>query len=289
MYVHKLDPVLLNLGPFQIRWYGLMYLVGFVTGYLLMVRRFKRGQFVLNPEQIQNLITFIMIGMMIGARLVYVVVYNPMHYLENPSEIPAIWHGGLSFHGAALGFIGAVIIFCRKYGFKFYQLMDTVVLGSAQGIFFGRLGNFINGELAGRVTDVPWGIVFPEYGVVPRHPSQLYQAFCEGLGVLLVLYFIEWRERKKGYAPQIIKEPRKQDKKGRLEPLVWKRTGVLSTWFLILYGIGRFIVEFFREPDAQLGYFFGWMTMGQILCSLMILAGAYLLYRVVKKPIEVQY
>ncbi len=288
-YVHHLDPVLLSAGPLQIRWYGLMYLVGFVSGYFLLVRRYKRGLFVLNPEQIQNLITYIMLGMMVGARLLYVTVYNPSYYWENPIEIPAIWHGGLSFHGAALGFIVAVFLYARHYGYQFYQLMDTVVLGSAQGIIFGRLGNFINGELPGRVTTIPWGIIFPDSGPLPRHPSQLYQAFCEGLGVLILLHIIQWWEQKKGYAPngqnfELTSKPTK-----KTQTIVWKRTGILSTWFLILYGIGRFIVEFYREPDTQLGYFFGWMTMGQILCSLMIIAGSYLLYRAIRYPHPVSY
>ncbi len=287
-YIHKLDPVLLSAGPLQIRWYGLMYLIGFVSGYFLLVRRYKRGLFALNPEQIQNLITYLMIGMMIGARLIYVLVYNPSYYMENPAEIPAIWHGGLSFHGAALGFIVAILLYAKHNGFSFYQLMDTVVLGSAQGIIFGRLGNFINGELPGRVTDVPWAMIFPDGGALPRHPSQLYQAFCEGLAVLLILYVIQWYEQKKGNAP-VGKSYAKAEKKGKKEMIHWKRTGIMSTWFLILYGIGRFIVEFYREPDAQLGYYMGWMTMGQILCALMILAGVILLAITIKKPLPVTY
>lgn len=290
-WTHNLDPVLISFGAVQIRWYGLMYLVGFVVGYLLFVRRYKRGLFALNPEQAQNLITYIMIGMMIGARLVYVFVYNPMYYLNHLSEIPAIWHGGLSFHGAALGFVGAVWLYGRRHGFGFYQIMDSVVIGSASGIFFGRIGNFINGELAGRVTDARVGIIFPEYGQLPRHPSQIYQALCEGLLVFVILHVIQWREQRHGFAPKArnIEEGQKDNKKKKREPIEWKRTGVMSASFLILYGVGRFIVEFFREPDAQLGYFFGWMTMGQILCTLMIIAGAYLLWRVVKKPIPAVY
>lgn len=280
---------MLSAGPIQIRWYGLMYLIGFVSGYFLLVRRYKRGLYALNPEQIQNLITYLMLGMMVGARLTYVLVYNPTYYWANPSEIPAIWHGGLSFHGAALGFIGAILLFCKHTGFKFYQVMDGVVLGSAQGIIFGRIGNFINGELPGRVTDVKWAMIFPDSGPLPRHPSQLYQAFCEGLGVLLILYIIQWYEQRKGNAPKAKKYALTSNKKNKKELIEWKRTGVLSTWFLVLYGVGRFIVEFYREPDAQLGYYFGWMTMGQILCSLMILAGFILLAIVIKKPRPVSY
>jgi phosphatidylglycerol:prolipoprotein diacylglycerol transferase len=268
-----------------------MYLVGFVVGYLLFVRRYNRGLFALNPEESQNLITYIMVGMMIGARLIYVTVYNPSYYLENLSEIPAIWHGGLSFHGAALGFIVAVLAFGRRHGYKFYQIMDAVVIGSAIGIFFGRLGNFINGELYGRVTDGTWGIIFPGGGPAPRHPSQLYQAFCEGLFVFILLHVIQKYEQVKGYAPAAIdlNSKSKESKKKKREPIVWKRTGILSCSFLILYGIGRFVVEFFREPDAQLGYYFGWMTMGQILCSIMIVVGIFLLTAAIKKPVPAEY
>lgn len=280
------------MGPIQVRWYGMMYLVGFVFGYFLFVRRYKKGLFALSPEQAQNLITYIMIGMMIGARLLYVLVYNPMYYVEHPSEIPAIWQGGLSFHGAALGFVAAVMLFCKHHGFKFFQIMDSVALGSASGIFFGRLGNFINGELYGRTTTVPWGVIFPEGGTLPRHPSQLYQAVCEGLAVFIILHLVQWREQKLGYAPVArdiaLPEPNAK-KKVKREPIEWKRTGVISSWFLILYGIGRFIVEFFREPDAQLGYFFGWMTMGQILCAIMIAAGLIMFRRVTKHPLPVTY
>lgn len=288
---HDIDPAIVGFGAIQIRWYGMMYLVGFVSSYLIFMRRYSRGLFALNSEESQNLITYVMIGMMIGARLLYVTVYNPSYFLENPSEIPAIWHGGLSFHGAALGFIASVLIFSRRHGYTFYQIMDSVVITSAFGIFFGRLGNFINGELYGRVTDGTWGIVFPGGGPLPRHPSQLYQSLCEGLLVFLLLLVIQKYEQLKGYAPQardISAEPTDKKKRKR-EPIVWKRTGVLSTWFLILYGIGRFVVEFFREPDAQLGYYFGWMTMGQILCLLMILAGSILLTIAIRRPMRVEY
>jgi phosphatidylglycerol:prolipoprotein diacylglycerol transferase len=287
-WIHNLNPVIVSFGVLQIRWYGFMYLVGFVVGYGLFVRRYNRGLFALPPEQAQNLITYIMIGMMIGARITYVLVYNPMYYMSHLSEIPAIWQGGLSFHGAAIGFVIAVLLFGRRHGYKFYQIMDNVVIGASLGIVFGRIGNFINGELPGRVTDVSWGIIFPDSGPLPRHPSQIYQALCEGLLVFIILHIIEWREQKKGFAP-MPRDIHAKDGKKKREPIVWKRTGVLSTSFLILYGIGRFVVEFYREPDAQLGYFFGWMTMGQILCSLMIIVGAFLLWRAIKHPTPVTY
>jgi phosphatidylglycerol:prolipoprotein diacylglycerol transferase len=279
-YVHNINPILVNFGILQIRWYGLMYLVGYFVGYLILMRRFKQGLNILNADGNQTLITYIMIGMIIGARIVYVCVYNPKYYLDHPSEIIAVWQGGLSFHGAALGYIVATLMFCRKYKIQFFHVMDNIVFGASIGIIFGRIGNFINGELYGRVTDVPWAVIFPSGGMEPRHPSQLYQALGEGLAVYIVLKFIEIREQKLGYAPVLSKETDSK-KKQKLE---WKRTGVMACSFLILYGIARFIIEFFRQPDAQLGFFAKYFSMGQILCFLMILAGAYLLRMVIKQP-----
>lgn len=279
-YVHNINPILVDFGILQIRWYGLMYLVGYFVGYLILMRRFKQGLNILNADGNQTLITYIMIGMIIGARLVYVFVYNPMYYLDHPSEIIAVWQGGLSFHGAALGYVVATLMFCKKYKIQFFHVMDNIVFGASIGIMFGRLGNFINGELYGRVTDVPWAVIFPSGGMEPRHPSQLYQALGEGLAVYLILKVIEMREQKLGYAP-VLSEEKDSKKKQKLE---WKRTGVMACSFLILYGIARFIVEFFRQPDAQLGFFAKYFSMGQILCFLMILAGLYLLRMVTKQP-----
>lgn len=286
-YIHNIDPILLHLGPLQIRWYGLMYLVGYFVGYLLLMRRYKRGLNILNSEGNQTLITYIMIGMIIGARLVYVFVYNPMYYLNHLTEIPAVWQGGLSFHGALLGYVVAVILFCRKYKIQFFHIMDNIVIGASMGIFFGRLGNFINGELYGRVTDVSWGVIFADGGPLPRHPSQLYQALGEGLIVFLLLHIIQKFEQKKGEAPILENAIETQSKNGKTPKKVlieWKRTGVMSAWFLVLYGVARFIIEFFREPDAQLGFFAEYFSMGQILCSLMIIAGFIILRNVTKKP-----
>lgn len=286
-YIHNIDPVLLHLGPLQIRWYGLMYLVGYFVGYLILMRRYKRGLNILNSEGNQALITYIMIGMIIGARLVYVFVYNPMYYMNHLSEIPAVWQGGLSFHGALLGYVVAVLLFCRKYKIQFFHIMDNIVFGASMGIFFGRLGNFINGELYGRITDVPWGVIFPDGGPLPRHPSQLYQALAEGFFVFLLLHIVQKLEQKKGKAPILENVIAAQSKNGKTPKKVnieWPRTGVMSGWFLIFYGIGRFVIEFFREPDAQLGFFAEYFSMGQILCSLMIIAGIVMLKAVTKNP-----
>lgn len=282
-YVHHLDPILLKFGVLQIRWYGLMYLIGFIVGYYQFVRRYKRGLFALDPERAQLLITYLMVGMMIGARLIYVLVYNPMYYWNHLGEIVAIWEGGLSFHGAAIGFVIAMWLFSKNEKVGFFHLTDSVVLGSATGIFFGRIGNFINGELFGRTTDVPWGIIFPLGGQLPRHPSQLYQGFGEGLCVFLILLLIQKREQKLGFAPQ---GSLSFSKKAKIE---WKRTGIMGSSFLILYAVARFIIEFFREPDPQLGFFSQYFTMGQILCAIMGGVGIWILRARMKHPIAEAY
>ncbi|MCB0393600.1 MAG: prolipoprotein diacylglyceryl transferase [Bdellovibrionales bacterium] len=368
-WTHNLDPIALSLGSLQIRWYGVMYLVGYITGYFLLKQRWKRGMFALNPEEIQVLITYLMIGMMLGARLLYMFVYhehrdevisgtfgflaiwegisikglaigaaaailvpnyllpilgiagevrktpaewnfkkywywyviatlaiariffirdNQAHEYEYFLEIPAIWTGGLSYHGAAIGFVIASMMIGKKFGLSFFHIMDNVVFGAALGVFFGRMGNFINGELPGRTTDVAWGIIFPGYGTEPRHPSQLYQGFGEGLTVLLILFLLEKFLQKKGQAPQCVYS--KTGEKNEKPVLVhWPRVGILCTSYLILYGVARFVVEFFRQPDAQLGFYFGFLSMGQILCFLMILAGAILLSIRIKNPTQEEY
>lgn len=286
---HNIDPVIVALGPVEIRWYGTMYLLGFVSGFFLLARRHKQGLLAPNLDQIQTLITYLILGMIVGSRLVYVAIYNPYYYLENLSEIPAIWKGGLSFHGAGVGFIVGALLFGRKYGYGFFHLMDSVVFGSALGIIFGRVGNFINGELFGRITDVPWAVIFPMGGDAPRHPSQLYQAFTEGLIALLLLYLVQRSEQKKGFAPLPYNPGKDDGYKPKKLQVEWKRTGVICSWFLIIYGVGRFIIEFFREPDVQLGFFFRYISMGQILCMLMIIAGIVLVRLRIKKPIPATY
>lgn len=286
-YIHNIDPVLLHLGPLQIRWYGLMYLVGYFVGYLILMKRFKRGFNILNSDGNQTLITYIMVGMIIGARLVYVTVYNPVYYMSHLSEVFAVWEGGLSFHGAILGYAVAVTLFARKYKIQFYHLVDNICFGGSMGIFFGRLGNFINGELYGRFTQVPWGVIFPDGGPLPRHPSQLYQALGEGLIVFLLLHLVQKYEQNRGYAPDLekaIAEQSKGNKAPKSVKIEWKRTGIVTSSFLILYGIARIIVEFFREPDSQLGFFAQYFSMGQILCLIMIISGGIMMWYNVKKP-----
>ncbi len=279
-YVHDIDPALIHIGDIQIRYYGLMYLAGFITAYYLLKYRFKRGWFKLQSIQVQDLYTYLMVSMMLGARIFYVFIYNWDSYKHDPIQALYIWQGGLSFHGAAVGFIVAMVLFSRKNDIGFWHLADHVATGSALGIFFGRLGNFANGELFGRPTDVPWAVVFPHADMQPRHPSQLYQSLTEGLLVFLLLIWIDSRERKKYLVMDV--------KKAKTD-VTWKRTGILAPCFLIFYGVGRFIVEFFREPDAQLGFYFKYFSMGQILCFIMILPGIFLLLMNIRTPKEERY
>lgn len=236
----------------------------------------------MNSLQLQDLITYLMVGMMIGARIIYAVIYNWDYYQYHLMEIFYIWKGGLSFHGALLGFAAGIYFFAKKYKYTFWHIADNVVIVAALGVFIGRWGNWTNGELWGRITDVPWAVIFPAAGPQPRHPSQLYQSLGEGLLVFLLLLWFDRRERKKQLE---ISEPNKKS----VVSVTWKRTGVLSGLYLIGYGIARFVVEFFRQPDAQLGFYLKYFSMGQILCFLMILAGAIIMYRNIKAPKEFSY
>lgn len=243
------DPVLFALGPLEIRWYGLMYVAGFVMGSWLLNRLAKSGFWPLPAEKIDQYVTMLIIGMFIGARTAYVFIYNWDYYGTNLIEALYVWKGGLSFHGAIFGMCISNWLFARKYNLHFFQITDCMAVAGTQGIFFGRMGNFINGELYGRVTDSPLGIVFPGGGPYPRHASQLYEGIFEGIVIFILLWILH--KRVKIY-------------------------GVVCSIFLVAYGTARFVVEFFREPDAQLGYYFGFITMGQILCFLMLVVAGFL-------------
>jgi phosphatidylglycerol:prolipoprotein diacylglycerol transferase len=242
----EINPDIIRIGPLAVRWYGIMYLIGFTAAYFLVRYQLKRRKISVTSQDIDSLFLFLLSGLVIGARLGYVIFYNPIYYLSNPSEIFAVWHGGMSFHGGLIGSIIAGMLFCRRHKADFWQLADLVIVAAPIGLGLGRLGNFINGELYGRVTDVPWGMVFPGGGPAPRHPSQLYEFLLEGVVLFSVLWFL---------------------KNKHLRP------GALTSIFLMLYGVFRFFVEFFRQPDPQIGFILGYFTMGQILSSAMILAG----------------
>lgn len=252
----NIDPEIIRIGPLSIRWYGLMYLIGFVVSYLIVKREIHKRGFRLEKDFLENLYFYLILGLLIGARFGYVIFYNLPYYLDHPLEVFAIWHGGMSFHGGLIGVIVAAWIFTKIKKFDFFTLTDILVLTAPIGLGLGRIGNFINGELYGRVTDVPWAMVFPEGGPLPRHPSQLYEAALEGFLLFLILWFFKDKIRK---------------------------PGLISSIFLILYGAFRFFVEFFREPDPQIGYILGVFTMGQVLCTVMIVGGICLFSYRIKK------
>jgi phosphatidylglycerol:prolipoprotein diacylglycerol transferase len=252
----QIDPILLSIGPLAIRWYGLMYVMGFAAAYwlvLIQARRFGWKQLL---SHMDNLNLALILGVILGGRLGYVIFYNPLYYLHHPGEILATWSGGMSFHGGCIGVVLAGFWYCRKRELDFWKAADLYVATVPVGLFWGRIGNFINGELYGRVTSVPWAMVFPDGGPLPRHPSQLYEAFLEGIVLFLLLWSLKalpWNKSQKN----------------------WPH-GTLLALFLCGYGCCRFLVEFFREPDAQLGFILMHLSMGQLLSSFMILAGGIL-------------
>jgi len=251
MLVHpNFDPVAFSIGPLAVRWYGLMYLAGFGAGWWLGRRRIDRAPpghpAVVTRAQFDDLLFYAVLGVILGGRLGYVVFYKPLYYAQHPLEIFAVWHGGMSFHGGLLGVLIAMWLLARRHALDWWRLMDFVAPLVPIGLAAGRLGNFINGELYGRASDLPWAMVFRGGGPAPRHPSQLYELALEGLTLFALLWWFSSKPR-----------PRAQ----------------VSALFLIGYGTFRFIVEFAREPDAFLGTLAFGMTMGQWLSLPMVLAG----------------
>lgn len=247
------DPVLIELGPFVIRWYALAYIAGLLGGWQLLKRLVQRPGWTLTAEHIDDLLFYATLGVILGGRLGFVLFYHPVYYLTHPLQILFVWQGGMSFHGGLIGVITAAWIFARRHGLPALEVGDAVAVVAPIGLFFGRLANFINAELWGRVTDVSWGVIFPTAGPEPRHPSQLYEAFLEGIVLFIVMQWLAWRGR---------------------DPA---RAGLLGGVFLLGYGLSRAFVELFREPDAHLGYLMGVITMGQLLSLPMILIGAGLI------------
>jgi phosphatidylglycerol:prolipoprotein diacylglycerol transferase len=250
-----IDPVLIEIGPFAIRWYALAYIAGLVLGWQYLKRLVQRPGWRLTPAEVDDLLVYVTLGVVIGGRLGYVLFYRPGFYLEHPLEALAVWHGGMSFHGGVLGVIGAAALFGHLRRRSILEIGDAVCAAAPIGLVFGRIANFINGELFGRVSDVPWAVVFPHGGPEPRHPSQLYEAGLEGLVLFAVMTWFAWRPREPG------------------------SDGRLAGIFLIGYALSRSFVELFREPDAHLGYLVGGLTMGQLLSLPMIVLGALLVLR----------
>jgi phosphatidylglycerol:prolipoprotein diacylglycerol transferase len=247
MLVHpNIDPVAFSIGPLAVRWYGLMYLAGFAAAWWLGVTRINHNRAPITRKQFDDLLFLAILGVILGGRLGYVLFYKPGHYFAHPLEIFAIWQGGMSFHGGLLGVMIAMGIAAWRHHVDYLRLMDFVAPLCPLGIAAGRLANFINGELWGRVTDLPWGMVFRGAGDAPRHPSQLYQLALEGLALFAVLWWFSSKPRPRGQ---------------------------VSGLFLLGYGVFRFIAEFAREPDAFLGFLALGLSMGQWLCVPMIAGG----------------
>lgn len=255
-----IDPVAFAIGPFAIRWYALAYIAGLVGGWQLAARMARRGYGGIKPADIDDFLAWATLGVILGGRLGYVLFYNPAYYLEHPLEALMVWQGGMSFHGGFMGVVVAVLLYCRSRGLGPFALGDILVTVAPLGLFFGRLANFVNGELFGRVApDAPFAMVFPHGGPLPRHPSQLYQAGMEGI-VLLAVMTIAWRMGG-----------------GR-------RPGFQFGLFLIGYGCARIVGEVFRQPDAQIGFLWGGITMGMLLSLPMVALGAALIARALNRP-----
>ena len=260
MIVHNFDPVLVDLGLFQIRWYSVAYILGIIIGWMYaskiikLTRENKYNFGQITTTQFDNLIIYLVIGIVLGGRLGYVTFYNFEYYSQNFLEIFKIWQGGMSFHGGLLGVIISIIIFSKKTNVNFFKLADIVSCIAPIGIFFGRIANFINGELYGKISALPWAIIFPNEGSVARHPSQIYEAILEGLILFILINYLALKK-----------------------DLLFK-TGYISGYFLILYSILRIFSENFREPDAHLGYFFNYFSMGIILSSITFLVGCFIIF-----------
>jgi len=254
MYIHNLNPVLIDFGLIVIRWYSLAYIFGILIGWWygkkLISKKINSLNFKFDLNEFENLITFLIISIILGGRLGYVFFYNFEYYASNPIDIIKIWHGGMSFHGALIGIIIGTYLFSLKKQLSLLFLLDIISCVSPIGIFFGRIANFVNSELVGKVTDVEWGVIFPKVDNLIRHPSQIYEAVLEGLILFAIMLFVYF---KKNY-----------------------KFGDCSSMFLIFYGIFRIFSEFFRQPDVQVGFIYGPISMGMLLSAIMIIAGTIL-------------
>jgi phosphatidylglycerol:prolipoprotein diacylglycerol transferase len=255
----------LSLGPFAVRWYAIAYIAGLVIGWRYCLALATKPPQVARPQDVDDFLFWATLGVVLGGRLGYVLFYNLAEYLQHPIQILYVWHGGMSFHGGALGVCLAILLFCRIRGIPLLPFADTIACAVPIGLLFGRIANFINGELWGRVTDVPWAMVFPgeQAGPLPRHPSQLYEAFLEGI----VLFTLLWALQRFTGAR--------------------RRPGLLTGVFLLGYAISRIIVELVRQPDFQVGqqgFLFWGITMGQLLSVPLVVVGVWLVLRASRQP-----
>ena len=250
MFINNFDPIAFQAFSIEVRWYSLAYIFGLIFGWIYCNKFLINDQ--IKKNQFDDYITYIILGIIVGGRLGYVFIYNPLYYLENLIEIPMIWNGGMSFHGAVIGVIFATYIFSKKYNQNIFYYLDLVALTSPIGIFLGRIANFINSELYGRETDIIWSVKFIQVDSLNRHPSQIYEAIFEGI-VLFVLLNLFYKKLS-------------------------KKDGLISSLFIIFYSIFRFLIEFTREPDAHIGLIIFNMSLGQIISIIFFIAGTILFY-----------
>jgi len=251
MLINNLNPVAFEIFFLKIHWYSLAYIFGIIFGWIYIKKVLIKNN--IYKIYIDDLITYLILGIIIGGRLGYILIYNLEFYLKNPYEIFMVWHGGMSFHGGLIGIIIFTVVFCKKHNLEKYIFLDFVAVAAPIGIFFGRIANFVNSELVGKPTDLIWGVIFPLVDNIPRHPSQLYEAAFEGIILFIIMNKIYFsNDYKKGNC---------------------------SFAFLIFYGVFRIFSEIFREPDEQIGYFIGFLSMGIILSMLMVVIGALLIRR----------
>ncbi|WP_040256774.1 prolipoprotein diacylglyceryl transferase [Rickettsia hoogstraalii] len=249
----NINPIIFSIGPLAVSWYSLSYVVGILLGWFYANKIIEKFKPQITKKNLEDFITYAVIGIIVGGRLGFVLLYNPSRYFSHPIDILKTYEGGMSFHGGALGVIIAAYLFCRKYKVNFLSLTDIIAPVVPIGLFLGRIANFINGELYGRITNSSFGMIFPNSDLQPRHPSQLYEAFFEGLVLFCILAYATFRHK------------------------TLKKCGLNSGIFLIFYALFRITIEIFREPDIQIGFILDSLTMGQILSVPMLLLGSYLI------------
>jgi phosphatidylglycerol:prolipoprotein diacylglycerol transferase len=254
-----IDPVAIAVGPFAIRWYALAYIAGLLIGWRYCLRLADRSPYLVQRNAVDDFLVWATLGVVLGGRIGYILFYNLPFYVRHPLQSVELWHGGMSFHGGALGVLFAIYLFTRQRKVPIFAFSDVISEAVPIGLFFGRIANFINGELFGRVTDVPWAMVFPNGGPLPRHPSQLYEAFCEGILLFLVIFLAERRSAR-------------------------RNPGMVTGIFLAGYAVARMSGELFRQPDPQLGFLLFGLTMGQWLSIPLLIAGIVLIVWALRRP-----
>ena len=258
MIIHNFDPVLIDLGFFQIRWYSIAYILGIILGWIYaneIIKKIisKNNSYSVKQKDIDDLIFYLILGIVIGGRLGYVIFYNYGYYIQNPYEIFQVWKGGMSFHGGLLGVAVSILFFSRIKNINFFSLTDIVSCVAPIGLFLGRIANFINGELYGKISNLPWSVVFPKVDNIARHPSQIYEAALEGIVLFILLNYLVLKKN------------------------MLLKTGYISSIFLIFYSIFRVLSEIFREPDSHLGYFFNYFSMGTVLSLITFISGCLII------------